>query len=340
TGPTWHLPRWSKLVISSVLSLLFVFVTMCFIQFGDSREIKLWINAAEALENPKSKSSLKSLKDAVTGIKQTGNNKKEKVGLIAAYGLGLIMAGDVQDGAIVCKYISRKYKGQTFADMVSEKKIMRKCRECQNHRPENCRVCSAEKDCLSCAGAGFKRRGVLSGSSGGLGNGFRRVIGRARNAGGGNAAEAGADEAEQKCVSCDGTGKCPNCKGIGREPFFCTNCKGTEQEIAMNKINAQQTAVAEQLGKILKKRNNFGKLNLAMQALKFNIGSVSSSATDGIDAAQAAILFSKTEKTSAEEEEYLEFQKSYIYDDTSLSVADALIALSLLRSSRMAIDPE
>ena len=46
-------------------------------------------------------------------------------------------------------------------------------------------------------------------------------------------------------------------------------CKGTEKVIAMNKVNAQKTKIAEQLGDLLKKRNAIGKLMLAMQAAKF-----------------------------------------------------------------------
>lgn len=340
TGPTWHLPRWVKLTMSSVLSFVFVFMTMCFVPFGDSRVIKLWMAAEEALQNPRGRDGVKTLEEAIRGIAINDKNRDDKIGLMAAYGLAIIMAGDVADGQTVCRYIEGKYKNSSYAGLVAQKSIMEQCRSCKKRVPEKCPVCKGNSKCLSCDGAGFKRRGRLSGSSGGLGNGFRRAIGKQKASLSKAPEEAvGVDEDAQKCVSCDGTGVCPYCKGSGRKPFFCEECKNELEVLSVNKVKNQHAQVVEKMAEPLRKKNRIGKILLTIQAMKFHIGSKPSPPADTIDATESAILFSRTKQEDPED--YIRPpEKVFVYDDSSLSVADALIALSMLQSQRRALDPE
>lgn len=121
------------------------------------------------------------------------------------------------DGALFRRGLARVRAGTESAALLNALDFSGAQTRCPDCRGElRCATCRGTLRCADCKGNGFTIRRATATQS--LGGGDRRTLGGSLRAG------KGAGSLRVPCARCDGSGKCPACKGT---PIVCTACGTT-----------------------------------------------------------------------------------------------------------------
>ena len=252
----------NKTVQVAVVPKPVVIVTNTVVKPPELKVVNGIIKTLETLRGkPADSESIKELSAYITNLADSNDNRVIKCGMKTVFALAQMGMGNEQSGLAGCDHIKINYADTEFVGIANKDNFYNPCQKCQQKGEihDKCKVCSGNTRCKVCGGSGTRQvvKTAPQGLAGPMGK-------RGRTLGGDAPATT---TVNVPCSSCNGSGKCSACRGIGFFSNKCVECDGAGKLLSKLKVKAQyDIALTKTLTK-LTARQNEGK-DLALTAIE------------------------------------------------------------------------